>query len=148
MHSQISLAPGADENGLATMLSNLVRQNLEAHPAKRSDFDELRGIVAVVADDADVAVTLEFSGGSLVLYDGIRGIPDITIRGPSDAIIALSNIPATTRFKLPVPHPRDREAIRALRTILAAARSRRLRVYGALLHLPLMLKFGHVLSVN
>jgi hypothetical protein len=76
------------------------------------------------------------------------GIPDVTIRGPSDAIIALSNLPLATRAGLPIPHPRDREAIGAVRTILSAVREGKLHIYGMAFHLPLVLKLGHVLSVN
>jgi hypothetical protein len=148
MPFEVKLAPGAEENGLATMLGNLVRQNLESHPTKQLEFTTLFGIVAVVADDADVAVTLQFSGGELTVHDGIWQIPDITIRGPSDAIIALSNVPSTTALKLPIPRPGDREALGALRTIWRAARSGKLRIYGAFFNAPLMLKVGHVLSVN
>src|SRR5882672_10474994 len=39
----VALAPGADENGLAIMLGDLVRQNLEAKPKKMADFDALEG---------------------------------------------------------------------------------------------------------
>src|SRR5579864_9406859 len=112
----VTLAPDASENGLATMLAELVRQNLEAKPHKRADFEALDGSAAIVADDADVALTLVFKrGGSLTIHDGIAGIPDVTIRGPSDVIMALSNMPLATRLGLPIPHPRDREAKATLR---------------------------------
>src|SRR4029079_12021958 len=91
----ISLAPGAENNAFATMLCDLVKQNLESKPHKKKDFDKLargRGVtIALVADDADVALTLEFKGGRLVLHDGIKGVPDVAVRGSADAIMALSN---------------------------------------------------------
>ena len=34
----IELAPGAAENGLVTMLADLLRQNLEDQPHKQADF--------------------------------------------------------------------------------------------------------------
>ena len=37
----IELAPGAEDNGLASMLADLVRQNLEAKPHKVPDFEAL-----------------------------------------------------------------------------------------------------------
>jgi hypothetical protein len=145
----VTLAPGADENGLANMLAGLVTQNLQSKPKKLDDFAALDGRIAVVADDADVALTLEFrAGGKLVIHDGIVGIPDLTIRGPSDTIIALSNLPMATPLGLPIPRPSDREAVGAVRTVVGALRHRTLRIHGALLHLPLFLKLGHVLSVN
>jgi hypothetical protein len=103
----IQLAPGAEENGLATMLADLVRQNLEAKPHKRPDFEALVGTVAIVADDAEVALTMRFARGRMTVHDGIVGIPDLAVRGSSDAILALSNLPIGTPLALPVPHPRD-----------------------------------------
>ena len=103
----ILLAPGTEDNGLATMLADLVRQNLEAKPHKKGDFQALSGSVSIVADDAEVALTLRFDRGRLTIFDGIVGIPDVTIRGGSDTILALSNLPLTTPLGLPVPDPRD-----------------------------------------
>ncbi len=152
MTSDVTLAPGADENGLATMLAELVRQNLEAKPHKKIDFDALGvlgGRVAIVADDAGVALTLCFEPGArLTIHDGIVGIPDVTIRGPSDAIMALSNMPLATRLGLPIPSPRDHEAVRSVRTVLGAMRQGKLHVYGIAFHLPLVMKLTRVMSVN
>ena len=146
---EIVLAPGADESGLAVMLSGLIRQNLDAKPHKRADFASLRGTVAIVAEDAGVALTLRFERGErLTIHDGIDGIPDVTIRGSSDAVIALSNMPMATPLGLPIPSPGDREAVGALRTLLAAVRQRALHVHGPAFHLPMVLKLGHVMSVN
>ncbi len=146
---EVSLAPGAEENGLALMLSGLLRQNLEAKPHKKADFAAIHGAVAIVADDADVALTLCFDHGrTLTIHDGIVGIPDVTIRGPSDAIIAMSNMPMATKLGLPIPARGDREAAGALRTLFAAMRERKLHVHGLAFHLPLVAKLGRVMSVN
>jgi len=147
----VALAPGADENGLAIMLGDLVRQNLEAKPKKMADFDALEGRVSIVADDADVALTLVFrrgSAGSLVIHDGIVGIPDVTIRGPSEAILALSNMPLATPFGLPLPSPGDPEALKTVRDLARCMREGKLHFYGMLFHLPLVMKLTRVMSVN
>jgi hypothetical protein len=146
----VVLAPSASDNGLAIMLADLLRQNLEAKPHKVADFSALDARVAIVADDADVALTLVFDRlmNRLVIHDGIVGIPDVTIRGPSDGIIALSNVPLMTRFGLPLPSPRDREARRTMSDLLAMMRAGRLHAYGALLHVPMMMKLTRVMSVN
>ena len=86
MIPDVQLAPGADESGFACMLCDLLRQNLEAKPQKLGDFMALKGVVALVADDADVAVTLELRSGSCTIHAGIHGIPDVTIRGVADAV--------------------------------------------------------------
>jgi hypothetical protein len=149
MQADVRLAPGAEENGLAMMLRDLVQQNIEAKPHKMGDFEALAGSVAIVADDADVALTMRFeAGGKLTIHDGIVGIPDVTIRGPSDAILALSNLPLATRLGLPIPDPRDREAVKTVRTVMDAMRAKRLHVHGMAFHLPLVMKLTRVMSVN
>ncbi len=149
MPADVQLAPGAEENGLAMMLRDLVSQNLDAKPHKLGDFRALQGSVSIVADDADVALTMRFeAGGKLTIHDGIVGIPDVTIRGPSDAVLALSNMPLATRLGLPIPDPRDREAVKTVRTVMGAMREGKLHVYGMAFHLPMMMRLTKVMSVN
>jgi len=144
----ILLAPGAEENGLAVMLSDLVRQNLEAKPHKRADFDALEGSVAIVAEDADVALTLRFSGGKLTIFDGIVGIPDVALRASADIIIALSNVPLSTSFALPFAGWGDKEGSAVVKGIFGAMRDGSFRVYGGTLHMPMMMRLTRVMSVN
>lgn len=151
----IRLAPGAEENGLAVMLSDLVRQNLEAKPQKRADFERLARpaggrarSICIVAEDAEVALTLKFEGGDLVIHDGIVGIPDVTIRGGSDTILALSNLPLTRPLGLPLPDPRDREAVKTLKSVVNDVISGRFHVYGMAFHLPMLMRLTRVMSVN
>ncbi len=103
------------------MLADLVRQNLESKPHKKKDFDALDGTVALVADDADVALTLEFTRGRLVVHDGIKGVPDVTVRGSADAIMALSNVPLTRPLALPLPT--DRASLEVMREMIRATRT-------------------------
>jgi len=142
----ISLAPGAEKNAFATMLADLVRQNLESKPHKKKDFDRLNGTVALVADDADVALTLEFRKGTLVLHDGIKNVPDVAVRGTSDAIMALSNVPLTRPLALPLPT--DRTSLEVMRDMVRATRTGELRISGMLRHFGLMSKLTRVMSVN
>jgi len=149
MSPDVQLAPGAEENGLAMMLADLVRQNLEAKPHKKDDFEALRGNVSIVADDADVALTMRFErGGKITIHDGIVGIPDVTIRGPSDAVLALSNMPLATRLGLTIPDPRDREAVKTVKLVMGAMREGKLHVYGAAFHLALVMRLTKVMSIN
>jgi hypothetical protein len=158
---RIELAPGAENNAFATMLADLVRQNLESKPHKRKDFDALDGTVALVADDADIALTLEFvaatrprgwlrraraTAGRLTLHDGIMGVPDVTVRGTADAIMALSNVPLTRPLGL--PFPTDREAFEVVRSMVRATRTGELRIFGMLGNLGLLSRLTRVMSVN
>jgi len=146
----ISLAPGAENNAFATMLADLVRQNLESKPHKTKDFDALargRGVtIALVADDAEVALTLEFRGGRLVLHDGIRGLPDVAVRGSADQIMALSNVPLTRPLALPIPT--DRPALDVLVEMVRATRSGELKVLGMLGNFRNLSRLTRVMSVN
>jgi hypothetical protein len=144
----IELAPGAEDNGLATMLADLVRQNLEAKPHKSRDFEALKGTVAIVADDAEVALTLRFDAGRLTIHDGIVGIPDATIRGTSETILALSNMPLTTPLALPVPDPRDKEAVQTVKSVFDAMKAKQFHVYGMVFHLPMLMRLTRVMSIN
>lgn len=144
--TSVLLAPGAEDNGLCGMLADLVRQNLEAKPHKRRDFDALSGTVGIVAEDAEVALTLRFDAGKLTLHDGIVGVPDVTIRGPADSIVALSNVPLTRG--LPVAGRKDLEGKKVVRGMMRSMRDGSLRIHGALLHLPMMMRLTRVMSVN
>jgi len=147
MHS-IELAPGAEDNGLATMLADLVRQNLEAKPHKNGDFIALHGTVSIVADDAEVALTMRFESGRLTIHDGIVGIPDVTIRGTSDTILALSNMPLMTRLALPIPNPRDKEQVKLVKGVFEAMKAGQFHIYGMAFHLPLLMHLTRVMSIN
>jgi hypothetical protein len=146
----ISLAPGAEENAFAAMLCELVRQNVESKPHKKKDLAALgkgRGVtVALVADDADVALTLEFRGSVLTLHDGIKGIPDVAVRGTSDAIMAMSNIPLTRPLALPIPT--DRPSLDVLREMVRATRTGDLKVFGMLGNVRRLNALTRLMSVN
>ena len=150
MPDSIALAPGAENNAFAAMLADLVRQNLESKPHKRRDFAALargRGAhIALVADDAEVALTLEFKGGHLLVHDGIRGVPDVTVRGSADSIMALSNVPLTRPLALPIPT--DRSALEVLLQMARATRSGELKVFGLLGNFGVLSRLTRVMSVN
>jgi hypothetical protein len=57
-------------------------------------------------------------------------------------------MPLMTRFGLPIPHPRDREAVKTVRAIAAAIRSGKLHVYGMVLHPLLVMKLTRVMSIH
>lgn len=150
MDGIISLAAGAEGNAFATMLADLVRQNLESKPHKKKDFAWLaRGkgaTIALVADDAEVSLTLEFRNGNLVLHDGIKGVPDVAVRGSADVIMAMSNIPLTRAFALPIPT--DRSAVDNLVRMVQATRSGELKVLGMLGNFGVLSRLTRVMSVN
>ena len=137
----VELAPGASENGLAIMMATMMSQNLEDHPERLDVFERLGGRVAIVAEDADVSLTMCFADRRAIVFDGIVGIPDVTVRGPAELIADLSRM-ETGRFGLPDPRG---EVNRAM---AAALRSGTLRVYGLPTGLPLLARLGTVLAID
>lgn len=140
--SRIELAPGAENNGLASMLSALILQNLNDKPQKRADFAKLRGRIAIVAEDAAVSLTLLFEGNMLTVHDGIVGVPDVTVRANSDDIVQLSMVEISPFLGL--PNPRGS----AMRQVLEKSKRGEIRVFGGLLHFPLVLRLTRLMSIH
>jgi hypothetical protein len=63
----ILLDEGAKDVGLADMVFNLIRQNLEQKPHRLSSFLALNSRVAITARDIDITVTLMFEQGRLII---------------------------------------------------------------------------------
>ncbi len=148
MGPSIDLAPGAESNGMAGMLADLVRQNLEQKPHKVADLNALDGVVAIVAEDAEVSLTMRFERGRLTIHDGIVGIPDVTIRGDSESVLTLSNLPLTRWGGMPMAVPGQTEGWSVLKKLGSQLLHGKLRIHGAVAHLPLMLRLARVMSVN
>lgn len=142
----VVLAPGAENNGFASMLAELLRQNFEAKPHKLKDLRALRGSVALVADDAEVAVTLEFLGDRLMVHNGIRNVPDVTMRGSADTLMAMSNMPV--RYGLPIPRRDEPEEMALVSDIFAQMRSGAFKSHGSMFKPAFLLRLTRVMSVN
>ncbi len=140
--STIELGEGADRNGFALMLSQMLRQNLDDHPHKRRDLDRLLGRVAIVVEDAGVSVTLHFDRGTLAVHDGIVGIPDLTIRTTADDVMKMSLIELVPRVGL--PDLRKETA----RHVMRASAEGRIQMFGALANLPMVVRLTRLMSVN
>lgn len=149
-HGSIRLADGAESNAFAQMLADLLRQNLDSKPHKKKDFFRLaegRGKrIAIVADDADVALTLDFNHGRLVVHDGIKGVPDVAVRGTSDAIMTMSNIPLTRPLGLPIPM--DRSSLDVLREMARASAAGEVQIHGIVGNVRTLSRLTRVMSVN
>ena len=141
----IDVAPRAEDNPLAVRLASLVRDNLDRCPHKRRDFDALRGSIAVVADDTRDATTLRFDHGRLTVHDGIVGVPDVTVRGSEERILALPNLRVSKRTGFV---SLDRRGLQEARALASSLRSGKLRVYGLGLRLPLVVRLLRVLSLD
>ncbi len=145
----VEVTEEGEENGLASMLAELLRQNLAARTVARRRCAAMRGSVVLHARDADVTITLEFRGHEVRVHDGPVADPDATIRADADAIVTMSRLPIRTAFELPIFDPRDardREALAAWREALRTGQIdtavHRLRA------VPLLLRLTSILSVG
>jgi hypothetical protein len=86
----VTLDAQAADNGLAMMLQGLLAENLAASDKKRRDFESMSSTFGIVAPDAEVTVTLEFSDGRCTIYDGLRHEPDLVITADSGRIPEMS----------------------------------------------------------
>ncbi len=137
----IELAPGAGQNRLAVQMATLMSERLETHPERTGAFERLGGRVAMVAEDTGASLTMRFDDHRVVVFDGIVGIPDLTLRGPADLIAGLSRI-ELGRFGLPDPRGRG------TRAFALAIRDGRLQIHGLPAGLGLLKRLGTVLAVD
>jgi hypothetical protein len=136
----IILDDGAKDVGLAEMLFNLLRQNLEQNPQKLSSFEALHSNVVIVARDIDITVTLAFRGGELMIYSGVVGKADLKIIADHDAILALSLI----NIFMGLPNYLDKTGRDILKKLLGG----NLKIEGLLKHPLQLTHLTKIFSVN
>jgi hypothetical protein len=128
---------GPEPSGLASMLAELLGQNLRRHPSRAA---LLRPTVAVLeVPDAEVTVFLRVDAEGVRVGDG--DVPDahLRVRADSERLLGLTNAPL--RFGLPdVLRPEGRAIVRDLLT-------RRVRIRGLLLHPFRLSRLTSLLSV-
>ncbi len=137
---EIILDDGAKDVGLAEMLFNLLRQNLEQKPQKLSSFEALDSNIVMVARDIDITLTLAFKRGRLKIYDGIVGNPDLKIIANHDAILELSLI----NICMGLPNYFDKTGRNVVKKLLLGD----LKIEGLLRHPLQLTHLTKVFSVN
>lgn len=68
--TNVSLASGDDASGLACMLASLLEDNLRDFRSRSLVARFTRGDVVLLASDRDIAVTLSFRPGEILVADG------------------------------------------------------------------------------
>jgi hypothetical protein len=137
---EITVDPGAEENGLGNMVAELLRANVGTSDYKKKVFFRMKGSVGLDATDAEVQVTLAFDRGRCVVYDGLREKTGVTVSADSDSIIELSNV----KLVGGLPFYFDR----AGRAVVGKALRGVIRIRGLLRHPITLTRLGIVLSVN
>ena len=136
----IELAAGAERIGLATMLADLIRQNLEQEPRKRADFQRLSTSVFIDVIDANVSITLAFAGGALMVHAGSYGQPRIRIATTASVLLGLCMLKVVNGIPRPL-HPDSRALVRHML-------SGDVKITGIPRNPLQMLHFARLMSVN
>lgn len=76
----ITVLAGEEASGLANIVGQYLEQLLGDSPEKRAEAAALRGRLGLRAREGDVAVTIVFDDGGIVIEEGLRA-PDAVISG-------------------------------------------------------------------
>ena len=135
----ILLDEGGRDVGLAEMLFNLIRQNLEQDPGKIKLFNSLDAKVLIEARDIQITVGLEFKQARLTVSEGFSVKPDLHIITDSSSILDLCLL--KTKFGL--PYFFDANGFKVFKKLLA----RKLIIKGLLRHFSTLVKLTQLFSV-
>jgi hypothetical protein len=137
--AEITLLKEASEIGLAVMLSDLIRQNLEQNPEKIKDFNSLDAKVVIEAQDIQILIGLEFKQGVLAVSEGTSLQPDLHIITDSATILDLCLL----KIKFGLPYFFDGAGFKVLKKLLA----RELIIKGLLRHFSTLVRLTRLFSV-
>ncbi|MFZ3089645.1 MAG: hypothetical protein WA240_03385 [Nitrospirota bacterium] len=136
---KIELSKGAEENGLANILFDLIRQNIERRPEKINDLQRLNTTVSLSANDIDVSVLLRFQNGRLIIDNKTQEDAEIEIATDSETILELSRIKIIGRL----PYYFDETG----RGIIKKLLSGRLKIRGLFAHPIKLTRLTRIMSV-
>ena len=128
---------GGEPSGLASMVADLLGQNLARDPARRALL--LPSVAVLDAPDADVTIFLRVERDGVRVGDG--DVPDAHVRIRSDSGRLLDLTTAPLRWGLPDPlRPEGR-------AIVGDLLRGRIRIRGLLLHPVRLVRLTKLLSV-
>ncbi|HEY7668956.1 MAG TPA: hypothetical protein VIE12_12655 [Actinomycetota bacterium] len=126
-----------DPNGLAEVVGELIRQNLERDPARHRLL--VPTVATIVVPDADVGMTIRVDPPRVEIANALAPVATLRVRAGSRSLLRLTATPL--RFGLPDPFSHGG------REVLADLVSRRTRVGGLLRHPILTARLAMLLSV-
>lgn len=142
----VDLAPGAEENDLATAFADVLKHNLRTNARAQKSFRAIRATVHFVAVDTMHMVTMRFDHGRVTIHEGTIGIPVITFCGDHAAILGLTSVPLSAWLGLPLPNPLQPRDWATLRTLYRRLADRKLTIYGFFAHARLVTRVVRILS--
>jgi hypothetical protein len=130
--------PDKEPNGLAAMLGGLIEGNVAAHPELETLLSR-PATYAIVAPDADVAVSIRLAPGRVTVRNGVVGRPDVRVTTDSETLVGLSSVP----LKFGLPDLMTKAGREVNRKLLKG----KLKVKGLLLHPGKLGRLNRLLSV-
>ncbi len=137
--AEMTISGETSNSGLAVMLADLIRQNLEQIPDRRKIFQSLKTKVLIEARDIQVAVGLEFKQGKLMISGNPSIRPDLHIIADSSTVLDLCLL----KTKLGLPCFFDANGFKILKKLL----SRQLVIKGMVRHFFALVKLTELFSV-
>ena len=136
---EITLSDSAMENGLAIMLSSLIRQNITVKQQRLNDLRMLNIHIGLWANDIGVKLTMVFENGALVFHDGISEETQVLIVADSDSILNLSLLP----IKFGIPWLLNKPGITFIGKLISGS----LKITGLLKHPLAIIRLTRLISV-
>lgn len=99
---EVVLDDKAGENGLATMLYQMIKENIEKNPWKEGDAKSIKSDIFIYARDADVRVSMSFKQDRVIVFDGELFSPDIKIEANTADLIEMSKIKLIGPIHIPI----------------------------------------------
>ncbi len=112
---ELVLDEKAQENGLATMLHQMIKENIEKNKWKEKDAKSVKSDVLIYARDADVKVSISFRGNRAIVFDGELFSPDIRIEANTADLIEMSKIKLIGPLHIPIV---DKETLHIIKKII------------------------------
>lgn len=136
----VELEKGSEENGLAQMLYDLLRQNLERVPQKMAVAEKLLGSTFIRARDINVEITVNFLGkDGIKISSGKKGSPLLQVETDSITIVDLSRL----RVKWGIPLFFDETGRLIVKKLLKGE----IKISGMFLHPLYTIRLLNVFSV-
>ncbi|GBD03641.1 hypothetical protein HRbin19_00936 [bacterium HR19] len=137
---EILIDEKAKENGLATMLYQMIKENIERNPWKETNAKKINSDVFIWAKDADVKVSISFRKDKVLVFDGEIFNPSIKIKGDTSDLIEMTKIKILPVLKIPVL---DKETLPILQKII----KRRVEIKFDIKKIPSLINLIVVLSI-
>lgn len=127
-------------NGLAAMMADLLRANLERRP-ERAKYLRSPASFTITGADIGLSLTLRITDGQILVASGKTKPPAaVRVRGEGVQLLELSSVPL--RFGFPdLLTPQGRAALKAMR-------SGKLKVKGLLRHPGMVSRLNRLLAVD